>query len=180
MQSFNDKSNPPPVSGMIIDNFAGGGGASTGIEMALGRSPDIAINHDAEALAMHSTNHPETIHLCESVWDVGIEETVAGRHVALAWFSPDCFLPGTLVLASTGLKPIEEVQIGESVLTHKNRWRKVTSTMTHAVPETVTVRGYGHYGLTTTPRHGFFSKVTAPGGPEEKAMTGAAHLPTKS
>jgi site-specific DNA-cytosine methylase len=75
---------------MIIDNFAGGGGASTGIEMALGRSPDIAINHDAEALCMHAANHPATIHLCESVWDVDIEETVAGRHVALAWFSPDC------------------------------------------------------------------------------------------
>jgi DNA (cytosine-5)-methyltransferase 1 len=89
MQSFNDKANPPP-SGMIIDNFAGGGGASSGIEMALGRSPDVAINHDPEALCMHEANHPETIHLCESVWDVDIVETVAGRHVALAWFSPDC------------------------------------------------------------------------------------------
>ncbi len=89
MQSFNDKANPPP-SGMIIDNFAGGGGASSGIEMALGRSPDVAINHDAEALCMHSANHPETMHLCESVWDVDIAKTVAGRHVQLAWFSPDC------------------------------------------------------------------------------------------
>lgn len=88
--SQQDKANPPPVSGMIIDNFAGGGGASSGIEMALGRSPDVAINHDAEALCMHSANHPETIHLCESVWDVDIEKTVAGRHVSLAWFSPDC------------------------------------------------------------------------------------------
>ncbi len=91
MQAFNDQANPPPfIGGMIIDNFAGGGGASTGIEMALGRSPDIAINHDAEALCMHEANHPSTVHLCESVWDVDIAETVAGRHVQLAWFSPDC------------------------------------------------------------------------------------------
>ena len=91
MQSFNDQANPPPAAfDLIIDNFAGGGGASNGIEMALGRSPDFAINHDPEALAMHAANHPQTIHLCESVWDVDIAETVAGRHVSLAWFSPDC------------------------------------------------------------------------------------------
>jgi DNA (cytosine-5)-methyltransferase 1 len=90
MQSFNDKANPPPSLPLIIDNFAGGGGASTGIEMALGRSPNFAINHDPEALAMHEANHPETVHLCESVWDVDIAMTVAGRHVQLAWFSPDC------------------------------------------------------------------------------------------
>lgn len=90
MQSFSDKANPPPNLPLIIDNFAGGGGASTGIEMALGRSPNYAINHDPEALAMHEANHPETVHLCESVWDVDIAETVAGRHVQLAWFSPDC------------------------------------------------------------------------------------------
>ena len=65
--SAQDKANPPPISGMIIDNFAGGGGASSGIEMALGRSPDIAINHDPEALAMHAANHPTTLHLCGSV-----------------------------------------------------------------------------------------------------------------
>jgi DNA (cytosine-5)-methyltransferase 1 len=91
MQSYNDKANPPPYSfGLIVDNFAGGGGASTGIEMALSRSPDIAINHDLEALAMHEANHPETLHLCENVWQVNIEKQVAGRQVALAWFSPDC------------------------------------------------------------------------------------------
>jgi DNA (cytosine-5)-methyltransferase 1 len=80
----------PPPHGLIIDNFAGAGGASTGIEMALGRSPDIAINHDHEALAMHEANHPDTIHLCDNVWQVDIAKEVAGRHVALAWFSPDC------------------------------------------------------------------------------------------
>ncbi len=75
---------------MIIDNFAGGGGASTGIELALGQPVDIAINHDPDAILMHKTNHPHTKHLCESVWDVNPAELCAGRNVALAWFSPDC------------------------------------------------------------------------------------------
>jgi DNA (cytosine-5)-methyltransferase 1 len=75
---------------LIVDNFAGGGGASTGIEAALGRPIDIAINHDPEALAMHAMNHPHTLHLCENVWNVDIKAVVAGRKVGLAWFSPDC------------------------------------------------------------------------------------------
>jgi DNA (cytosine-5)-methyltransferase 1 len=75
---------------IIVDNFAGGGGASTGIEMATGLSVDIAINHDPAAIAMHKTNHPDTEHYCESVWDVNPKEAVKGRKVGLAWFSPDC------------------------------------------------------------------------------------------
>lgn len=76
--------------GLVIDNFAGGGGASTGIEMALGRPVDIAINHDPEAIAMHEINHPHTKHYCESVWEVDPREITGGRPVDLAWFSPDC------------------------------------------------------------------------------------------
>lgn len=76
--------------GLIIDNFAGGGGASTGIELAMGRPIDIAINHDPEAVAMHKMNHPNTKHYCESVWDVNPRELVAGRPVDLVWLSPDC------------------------------------------------------------------------------------------
>lgn len=75
---------------LIVDNFAGGGGASTGIEMATGYSVDIAINHDPEAIRMHQTNHPSTKHYCESVWDVDPVEVCKGHPVALAWFSPDC------------------------------------------------------------------------------------------
>ncbi len=75
---------------IIVDNFAGGGGASTGIEMATGRSVDIAINHDPEAIAMHRANHPTTEHYCESVWDIDPVAACKGRPVALAWFSPDC------------------------------------------------------------------------------------------
>lgn len=75
---------------LIVDNFAGGGGASTGIEMATGYSVDIAINHDPMAIAQHKANHPYTKHYCESVWDVDPVEACEGHPVALAWFSPDC------------------------------------------------------------------------------------------
>jgi len=75
---------------LIVDNFAGGGGASRGIELALGRSPDIAVNHDPEAIAMHEANHPLTRHFCESVWKVDPRAVTRGRPVGLAWFSPDC------------------------------------------------------------------------------------------
>ncbi|MEQ9770908.1 DNA cytosine methyltransferase [Pectobacterium jejuense] len=75
---------------IIVDNFAGGGGASTGIEMAIGRSVDIAINHDPNAIAMHTTNHPDTLHYCESVFDIDPIAATVGRPVGLAWFSPDC------------------------------------------------------------------------------------------
>lgn len=75
---------------LIVDNFAGGGGASTGIEMATGRSVDIAINHDPEAIKMHKANHPTTKHYCESVWDVNPVDACNRHPVALAWFSPDC------------------------------------------------------------------------------------------
>lgn len=75
---------------LIIDCFAGGGGASVGIEMALGRQVDIAINHDAQAIRMHKTNHPGTLHLTEDIFKVDLEKYVAGRHVALVWASPDC------------------------------------------------------------------------------------------
>ena len=75
---------------LFVDNFAGGGGASTGIEMAIGRSVDIAINHDPDAIAMHRANHPATKHYCEDVWGVDPVEACAGNPVALAWFSPDC------------------------------------------------------------------------------------------
>lgn len=78
------------VHEIVVDNFAGGGGASTGIEIAIGRSVDIAINHDPAAIAMHRANHPKTEHYTEDVWKVDPVEACAGRPVALAWFSPDC------------------------------------------------------------------------------------------
>lgn len=75
---------------LIIDCFAGGGGASVGIEMALGRSVDIAINHDPDAILMHKTNHPGTLHLTEDIFKVDSQKYVGNQHVALMWASPDC------------------------------------------------------------------------------------------
>ena len=75
---------------LIVDNFAGGGGASTGIELATGKSVDIAINHDPEAIRMHKANHPNTKHYCEDVWQVDPIKACKGHPVGLAWFSPDC------------------------------------------------------------------------------------------
>ena len=75
---------------IIVDNFAGGGGASTGIEIATGMAVAIAINHDPAAILMHKTNHPYTEHLQASVWDVDPKTVCRGRPVGLAWFSPDC------------------------------------------------------------------------------------------
>ena len=78
------------MTGLIIDNFAGGGGASTGIEQALGRMVDIAINHDEQALRMHAANHPGTLHLQSNIWQVDPLDATGGKPVDLAWFSPDC------------------------------------------------------------------------------------------
>ena len=82
---------PRELRPLVADSFAGGGGASTGIAAALGREPDVAINHDEVALAMHEANHPQTRHLTSNVWQVDPADLVApGQRVALAWFSPDC------------------------------------------------------------------------------------------
>ncbi|KDE37438.1 DNA methyltransferase [Kosakonia radicincitans UMEnt01/12] len=89
---------------IIVDNFAGGGGASTGIELATGRSVDIAINHDPNAVAMHTTNHPATLHYCESVFDIDPVTATAARPVGLAWFSPDC----RHFSKAKGAKPVEK------------------------------------------------------------------------
>jgi DNA (cytosine-5)-methyltransferase 1 len=77
-------------SEIIVDSFAGGGGASLGIEMALGRSPDVAINHDADALAMHEVNHPETLHMNSNIWQINPDDVMPGRQIGLMWASPDC------------------------------------------------------------------------------------------
>lgn len=75
---------------LITDSFAGGGGASTGILLATGRSPDIAVNHDPEAVAMHRINHPDAVHFCQNIWQLDPRDAVRGRPVGLSWFSPDC------------------------------------------------------------------------------------------
>ena len=89
---------------IIVDNFAGGGGASTGISLAIGRSVDIAINHDPAAIAMHKVNHPDTEHYCESVWEVDPRKAANGRPVSLVWLSPDC----KHFSKAKGAKPVEK------------------------------------------------------------------------
>lgn len=84
-----DQANPASDE-LIVDSFAGGGGASTGIELALGRSPDYAINHDPEALALHRANHPDTVHLSKNIYKVDPMDVVGRRKVGLLWASPDC------------------------------------------------------------------------------------------
>lgn len=78
------------MAGLIVDNFAGGGGASTGIEAALARAVDIAINHDEQAIRMHEVNHPGTHHVRNNIWQIDPREVTGGKAVDLAWFSPDC------------------------------------------------------------------------------------------
>ena len=90
MKFQEDRSQTNLLDEIIVDNFAGGGGASTGIELATGRPVAIAINHDPAAILMHKTNHPYTEHLQASVWDVDPVKVCGGRPVGLAWFSPDC------------------------------------------------------------------------------------------
>lgn len=75
---------------IIVDSFAGGGGASLGIAWALGRAPDIAINHNEHAIAMHEANHPSTLHVLEDVWKADLRQLVGDRKVGLVWGSPDC------------------------------------------------------------------------------------------
>src|SRR3990167_7882786 len=78
------------IDGLIIDLFAGGGGASTGIEAALGRPVDYEINHDPIALAVHKANHPNTVHDEADIWAVDPAKATGGRRVAILWASPDC------------------------------------------------------------------------------------------
>lgn len=75
---------------LVVDNFAGGGGASVGMEQGMDQTIDIAINHDDEAIAMHKANHPNTRHYMEDIWEVDPKEACRGQRVGLAWFSPDC------------------------------------------------------------------------------------------
>jgi DNA (cytosine-5)-methyltransferase 1 len=116
---------------IVVDNFAGGGGASAGIEAALGRPIDYAINHDPEAIAMHRANHPRTSHLCESVWAVNPERLARGREVGLGWFSPDC----TFHSKARGGKPFRDRDVARrrrGLAWLVTRWAK-----TRAAPQVI-------------------------------------------
>lgn len=161
-----------PLIELFVDNFAGGGGASTGVEMAIGRSVDIAINHDPAAIAMHKANHPTTHHYCESVWDVNPRKACGGRPVALAWFSPDC----KHFSKAKGAKPVDKHIRGLAWVTI--RWAATVrprviilenveefQTWGPLIPQTdkVTGRIIKKVPLTNDDREGFELAVSEPG-----------------
>ena len=147
---------------LFVDNFAGGGGASTGIEMAIGRSVDIAINHDPEAIRMHKVNHPDTRHYCENVFDVDPKEACKNKRVALAWFSPDC----THFSRAKGGKPVDKNIRGLAWVTV--RWAycvRPSVMMLENVPEIMTWGPIGENGKPIKERagetfEGFISVLT--------------------
>lgn len=148
---------------ITLDAFAGGGGASTGIEaaykaMGFPEVVDIAVNHDEDALSMHAANHPKTLHVREDIFKTNIRKLVGKRNVRLLWLSPDCFPTGTLVLTGRGYMPIEQIQVGDAVLTHKGRWRHVTE-VNNTERQLMTVKGHGHPGLRVSPEHPFYTRA---------------------
>lgn len=125
------------MSGLVVDLFAGGGGASVGLEAALGRPVDIAINHDAVALAVHKANHPETRHLEADIWEVRPEDAVGGRPVDVLWASPDC----THFSVAKGGKP--RAQGIRSLAWVVVRWAKAVRPRLIFVENVAEFRGWG-------------------------------------
>lgn len=148
----------PLANELVIDLFAGGGGASTGIEAAIGRHVDIAVNHDPEAISLHTANHPQTRHFISDVFEVDPIAVTKGQPVGALWASPDCFPAGTLVLTREGYTPIQEIQVGDEVMTHKARWRKVTETSSARRP-LISLKGHGHPGISVSPEHPFLARL---------------------
>lgn len=134
-----------------IDNFCGAGGSTTGLKMA-GIRVIHAANHWQRAIDSHNTNHPEVDHSCV---DLNKVDPRYFPRSTILWASPECFPAGTLILSERGLTPIEDIQIGDLVLTHKNRWMPVTQTM-KAIKDTVIVKGRWSSGIETTIEHPFW------------------------
>lgn len=134
------------------DIFAGAGGSSTGIGQVPGVQVVLAANHWRLAVDVHAANHPATDHACV---DLHMEDPRNFPRTDLLWASPECFTAGHLVTTARGQVPIENVIMGDLVLTHKGRWRKVVRTQSREA-RTVTVRGQGHVGIETTANHRFW------------------------
>src|SRR6266545_1455088 len=138
-----------------LDFFCGAGGSTTGL-IAAGATVRLAANHWPLAISSHSANHPGVDH---SIADLCLVDFHAYPSTFALWGSPECFPAGTLILTRRGLVPIEDVQVGDHVLTHRRRWRRVTGT-TRRRSDTVIVRGAGHHGgLETTPEHPFYART---------------------
>jgi hypothetical protein len=144
------------------DLFCGAGGTSQGI-IDVATAFDMhceltGVNHWPVAIATHSVNLPQAQHLCEDLHNCNPRKLFGEGDLDVLWASPSCFVAGTLILTKRGQIPIEDIQIGDEVLTHKNRWRKVTEIMKRYAPKTCILKGHGHPGLETTPEHPFYSK----------------------
>jgi hypothetical protein len=132
----------------VIDQFCGAGGSFQGIRRA-GLTGLLAMNHNPVAIESHSANFPDVRHECE---DVRKLDPSKFPRADILVTSPECFPAGTLILTSIGLLPIENVRVGDQVLTHRGRWRPVTATMRQKA-DTIIVGGMGHPGLEMTPNH---------------------------
>lgn len=146
---------------VAVDLFCGCGGTSTGLYNAchtIGKQVDLlAINHWPVAIATHQANHPGARHICARLESIRPEDEIPGGRVNILVASPECFPAGTLILAERGLIPIENIKKGDVVLTHKGRWRPVTSVMSH-LADTLIVKGQGHPGLEVTSNHPFLAR----------------------
>jgi DNA (cytosine-5)-methyltransferase 1 len=145
---------------LVADLLCGAGGSSTGCARALAelglKMELVCVNHWPVALDTHSKNHPEARHYCQDIATVRPHLIVPEGYLDLLMASPTCFPAGTLVMTERGFEPIETVEPGVRVLTHKGRWRRVSSTMRTEAP-TVLVRGHGHFGIETTADHPFLA-----------------------
>lgn len=147
----------------FTDAFCGAGGSDQGAEQVPGVVSTYAINHWQTALDTHNENMPHVDHLRADLSRAGHPDGFDPRKIAptdLGWFSPECFPAGTTILTRRGVTPIEDVQIGDEVWTHRGRWRQVTRVMSKSA-DTVTVAGYGHSRLETTADHPIYARSTS-------------------
>lgn len=141
----------------LTDIFAGAGGSSTGAAAVPGVEVAIAANHWQLAVDVHNENHPRTVHACV---DLHLEDPRNFPRTDMLWASPECFTAGHLVTTRRGQVPIELVEVGDVVLTHKNRWREVVRVQARESNDVVVVKGQGHPGITTTASHRFWAKAS--------------------
>lgn len=142
---------------LVVDNFAGDGGVSTGIEEAIGLSVDIAINHTHNAIAMHKGNYPTTRPSCEDVVDNNAKKRIQGKLLKLAIFPHGYFPKGALVLTSKGYKAIESLKASDHVLTHNSRYRKITK-VSSTQKDLLSIKGHGHPGIVVSLESHFYTK----------------------
>jgi DNA (cytosine-5)-methyltransferase 1 len=148
---------PSGVQFTWLDGLAGAGGSTGGIHQVPGQHVQMAINHWPLAVETHNHNFPLTDH---DVANIARPDPRRYPRTDLAWFSPECFPAGTTVLTARGVIPIEQVRVGDLVLTHRLRWQPVTAVMRKTAP-TIKVTGYGHPGIEVTADHPFYVRTAA-------------------